>query len=47
MVVLTTKKDYYKIRSIEKLDNLYYQDINIKFLENEEVFNSEIKKILK
>tara|TARA_B100000989_G_scaffold131931_1_gene97894 strand:+ start:35 stop:1048 length:1014 start_codon:yes stop_codon:yes gene_type:complete len=43
--IITTKKDYFKILDIENLENLFYQDINIEFLFNDE--NNFIKELNK
>ena len=40
--VVTTKKDYYKITNNQLLDNIYYIDIKVKFLNDENSFKSEI-----
>ena len=46
--IITTKKDYFKILEIENLDNLFYQDINIEFLFNDEKnFIKELNKFIK
>ena len=36
--VITTKKDYYKIINNQSLDNIYYIDIKVKFLNDENNF---------
>ena len=46
-LIITTEKDYYKIIAIEKLSNIYFQGINIKFHKGSEDFNLEIKKCIK
>lgn len=46
-LIITTEKDYYKIIAIEKLSNIYFQGINIKFHKGSEDFNLEIKKYIK
>jgi len=43
-LVLTTKKDYYKLKG--KINNLLYLDIEIRFLKNEDEFLKEVYKIL-
>ena len=46
--IITTKKDYFKILEIENLENLFYQDINIEFLFNDEKnFIKELNKFIK
>ena len=45
--VITTKKDYYKLINIESLENIYYIDIKVKFLADENSFKSELRKVLK
>ena len=46
--IITTKKDYFKILEIENLENLFYQDINIEFLFNDENnFINELNKFIK
>ena len=46
--IITTKKDYFKILEIENLENLFYQDINIEFLFNDEKnFIKELYKLIK
>ena len=46
--IITTKKDYFKILEIENLENLFYQDINIEFLFNDEKkFIKELNKYIK
>ena len=46
--IITTKKDYFKILEIENLENLFYQDINIEFLFNDEKnFMKELYKLIK
>ncbi len=45
--VITTKKDYYKLINIESLENIYYIDIKVKFLADENTFKSELRKVLK
>ena len=42
--VITTKKDYFKLN--EKISNLFYLDIETKFLKDESIFLKEINKIL-
>ena len=46
-LIITTEKDYYKIIGIEKLSNIYFQGIDIKFHCPKEDFNMEIKKYIK
>ena len=43
-LVLTTKKDYYKLKG--KINNLLYLDIETIFLKNEDEFLKEVYKIL-
>ena len=43
-LVLTTKKDYYKLK--DNIDNLLYLDIETRFLKNEDQFLKEVYKIL-
>jgi tetraacyldisaccharide 4'-kinase len=43
-LVLTTKKDYYKLK--DKINNLLYLDIETRFLISEDEFLKEIYKIL-
>ena len=43
-LVLTTKKDYYKLK--DNINNLLYLDIETKFLKNEDQFLKEVYKIL-
>ena len=43
-LVLTTKKDYYKLK--DNINNLLYLDIETRFLKNEDQFLKEIYKIL-
>ena len=46
--IITTKKDYFKILEIENLENLFYQEINIEFLFNDEKnFIKEFNKFIK
>ena len=45
--VVTTKKDYYKIINNQSLDNIYYIDIKVKFLNDENNFKSEILNTFK
>ena len=45
--VITTKKDYYKIINNQSLNNIYYIDIKVKFLNDENNFKSEILKTFK
>lgn len=43
-LVLTTKKDYYKLK--DNINNLLYLDIETRFLKNEDQFLKEVYKIL-
>ena len=43
-LVLTTKKDYYKLK--DNINNLLYLDIETRFLKNEDQFLREVYKIL-
>ena len=43
-LVLTTKKDYYKLK--DNIKNLLYLDIETRFLKNEDQFLKEVYKIL-
>ena len=45
--VVTTKKDYYKIINNQSLNNIYYIDIKVKFLNDENNFKSEILNAFK
>ena len=45
--VITTKKDYYKIINNQSIDNIYYIDIKVKFLNDENNFKSEILNTFK
>ena len=42
--VLTTKKDYYKLK--ENINNLFYLDIETNFLKDELIFQEEINKLI-
>ena len=42
--VLTTKKDYYKLK--ENVNNLFYLDIETNFLKDELKFEDEINKLI-
>lgn len=44
-IILTTKKDYYKLSQF-KIDNLLYIDIKVEFLDGKQEFLSEIKEVL-
>ena len=44
-IILTTKKDYYKLSQF-KIDNLLYIDIEVKFLDGKQDFLSTIKEVL-
>ena len=45
-IILTTKKDYYKLSQF-KIDNLLYIDIKVKFFDGKQEFLSTIKEVLK
>ena len=42
-LILTTKKDYYKLNQL-KIENLLYIDIEVKFFEGKQEFLSIIKE---
>jgi tetraacyldisaccharide 4'-kinase len=44
-IILTTKKDYYKLSQF-KIDNLLYIDIKVEFLDGKQEFLSTIKEVL-
>ena len=44
-IILTTKKDYYKLSQFN-IDNLLYIDIEVKFLDGKQEFLSTIKEVL-
>ena len=44
-IILTTKKDYYKLSQF-KIDNLLYIDIEVEFLDGKQEFLSTIKEVL-
>ena len=44
-IILTTKKDYYKLSQF-KIDNLLYIDIKVEFLDGKQEFLSTIKELL-
>ena len=44
-IILTTKKDYYKLSQF-KIDNLLYMDIKVEFLDGKQEFLSTIKEVL-
>ena len=44
-IILTTKKDYYKLSQF-KIDNLLYIDIEVEFLDGKQEFLSAIKEVL-
>ena len=44
-IILTTKKDYYKLSQF-KIDNLLYIDIEVEFLDGKQKFLSAIKEVL-
>ena len=44
-IILTTKKDYYKLSQF-KIDNLLYIDIKVKFFDGKQEFLSTIKEVL-
>lgn len=44
-IILTTKKDYYKLSQF-KIDNLLYIDIRVEFLDGKQEFLSTIKEVL-
>ena len=44
-IILTTKKDYYKLSQF-KIDNLLYIDIKLEFLDGKQEFLSAIKEVL-
>lgn len=44
-IILTTKKDYYKLSQF-KIDNLLYIDIKVEFLDGKQEFLSAIKEVL-
>lgn len=44
-IILTTKKDYYKLSQF-KIDNLLYIDIKVEFLDGKQKFLSTIKEVL-
>jgi len=44
-IILTTKKDYYKLSQF-KINNLLYIDIEVKFFNGKQEFLSAIKEVL-
>ena len=44
-LILTTKKDYYKLSQF-KINNLLYIDIEVKFFDGKQEFLSAIKEVL-
>ena len=45
-IVITTEKDFRKISDLNLKNNLYYLEIKTRFLKNEELFKSLVKKAL-